>query len=315
MGVSLNHDAGSYTRFVGVCGAVATVEGALVYPFDLVKTRQQASSPSSSAMHRSTLRYLNHVVRTDGVRSLYRGFGWSVIGGMPSEVSYYLTYTVLKDGMLQTRFGKEHPTAVYLAAGALADATSLVLWVPADLISQRLQVQGVLTAYGDRASTARGVAPPMSGWQLVGHVLEREGVSGLWRGLGATIALHAPASAVWWLAYEEAKSALGRWSGRSSDSSVLVQAQAGALAGAVSAAVTTPIDVLKTRIQVEPAERALVAHFADVVREAGGPRGLFRGFLPRVVASMPRSVISLVGYEYALKLARCDGVGGGDANR
>ena len=293
------HDLQAYSRFAGAVGAVATFECALVYPFDLVKTRQQASPVSAgSAMHRSTLRYLGHVVRTDGVRSLYRGFGWQAIGGFPAEVSFYGAYTVIKDGMLLTEAGAAHPAAVYVAAGALADAASMLLWVPANLISQRLQVQGVATAYGG-AST-------MSGWQLVGRILETEGAAGLWRGLGATIALHTPAAAMWWLSYEEAKARLGRLGGRDPDQSVLVQSQAGALAGAVSAAVTTPLDVLKTRVQCAPKQRAFVLHLSDVVREAGGVQGLFRGFLPRVLAAMPRSVVSLVGYEYALRLARCE---------
>lgn len=299
--MAIANDWRSYSRFTGVCGAVATAEGMLTYPFDLIKTRQQTTPLSSDVMHRSTLHYLNSVVRRDGVRSLYRGFGWSVIGGLPSEVSFYLSYTVLKDALLKTRLGQEHPSSVYLAAGAGADAISLLLWVPADIISQRLQVQGVTACAHPHLAPH---ALPVSGWQIARHVLQTEGVRGMWRGLGPTIAVHTPASAVWWLAYETGKGWIGDALGRKADDSVLVQSIAGAGAGATAAAITTPMDVLKTRVQCSPLSKPVHAHFVDVVRDSGGLSGLFRGFLPRVIASAPRSVISLVGYEMALQYAR-----------
>ncbi|KAG8458744.1 hypothetical protein KFE25_012942 [Diacronema lutheri] len=303
MTTPFEHDLQSYTRFSGVCGAVAAAEGMLTYPFDLIKTRQQASPNSSHVMHRSTLRYLTSVVRTDGVRSLYRGFGWSVIGGLPSEVSFYLSYTVLKDALLQTRAGQEHPSSVYLAAGAGADAISLLLWVPADIISQRLQVQGVVPS-GLAQPQPAPHALPASGWQLARHVLATEGLVGLFRGLGPTLAVHTPASAVWWLTYETGKETVGKALGRKADESVLVQSCAGALAGATAAAITTPLDVLKTRVQCAAHHRPVHAHLAELLRDSAGLSALLRGFVPRVIASAPRSVISLVGYELALKYAR-----------
>lgn len=310
---TLENDWQSYTRFVGVCGAVAACEGMITYPFDLVKTRQQFVTPNSAGdMHTNTLRYLRQVVNTDGLRSLYRGFGWSVIGGLPSEISFYFVYTVVKDGMLQTKFGKENPSAVFLGAGAISDTISLLLWVPADLISQRLQVQGVAAAY-EESAMRRGAgrlpathALPLTGWQMVGNLVRTEGIPGMWRGLGATIAVHTPASALWWLAYENYKVAFGDLLGKKGEDSVIVQSCAGALAGATAASLTTPLDLLKTRTQCSPISKPIYGHFLDVIREGGGMTSLFRGFLPRVIASAPRSVISLVGYEFALKFARCE---------
>ncbi|KAJ1618341.1 mitochondrial carrier domain-containing protein [Pavlovales sp. CCMP2436] len=290
----------SYSKFASVCGAVAMGEGLVTYPFDLVKTRQQATPLSSDVMHHSTLRYLQKVVHNDGVRALYRGFGWSVIGGLPSEVSFYLTYVVMKDGLLKTKWGAEHPSSVYLVAGAGADAISLLLWVPADVISQRLQMQGVVCAHPLQAPHAL----PQSGWQMARHTIRTEGVVGMWRGLGATIAVHSPSSAVWWLTYETGKEKLGAALGKDpGEESVLVQATAGAMAGGAAAAITTPLDVLKTRVQCAAEQAPLSKHLLDVVREAGGLSGLFRGFLPRLIASAPRSVISLLGYEMALAYA------------
>lgn len=300
---------GRYVRFVGWISIASLVEGSITHPFDLVKCRQQVSN----AVPGSTFSYMRTVVRSEGVLGLYRGFGWSVIGGLPSEVSTYVGYTVLKEAMLSTPAGREHRDSVYLFAGALADMLSLLLWVPADLISQRLQVHGIVTGAPPASSPPSSAADPPqavrravqpTGMQVARDICRTEGFLGLWRGLGATIAVTSPSSAIWWLTYERAKEAVGALAGRDPSDSVAVQAVAGSLAGAAAASITTPLDTLKSRLQCSVEPRSIGAHLADVVREHGSATtGLLRGIVPRVLANAPRSVISLVGYELALKLS------------
>lgn len=118
------------------------VEGVVTYPYDLIKTRQQASPPGSPATRMGTLAYVHTMIQERGPSSLYRGFRWNVFGGVPSEVAYYAIYTHAKELMLQTRIGRQYPSAVYFIAGLLSDVLSVALWVPADIVSQRLQLIG-----------------------------------------------------------------------------------------------------------------------------------------------------------------------------
>jgi len=303
--MSINSDAQSYARFIGACSAVAILEGVVTYPFDLVKTRQQVSHPSSSVHTSTTLSYIRATVHAQGAASLYRGFGWAVIGGLPSEVSYYLSYTVLRDSMLSTPIGQQSPSAVYLCAGALADTVSLLLWVPADVVSQRLQIQGLVKP-PEKGAVRFHPYPHgavSSGWQIAMDVWRSEGVVGMWRGLGATLAVHSPSSALFWLSYEHAKRWFAQMLHVAPEDSLRAQVAAGAIAGAASASLTTPLDTIKTRVQCAPTAKSLTVHFWEIVQESNGVRGLFRGFMPRVLASMPRSIVSLVGYELALKWA------------
>ena len=83
---------------LGLLAAMTTVyafaEGLVTYPYDLVKTRQQVSCGSAAhEVHTSTGVHMLKIRREGGVRALYRGFGWSLLGGIPSEVVYYVSYT------------------------------------------------------------------------------------------------------------------------------------------------------------------------------------------------------------------------------
>ena len=115
-----------------------------MYPVEVIKTHQQVAPVNSAARRLGTLAYMMTLRREGGVRVLYRGFGWNVLGGAPSEVVYYVGYTHAKNVMLGSSAGQSRPSAVYLAAGALADMASVLLSVPVEVISQRLQVQSQL---------------------------------------------------------------------------------------------------------------------------------------------------------------------------
>ena len=178
-------------RKLAVCTTVySLVEGAITYPYDLVKTRQQVSPPGSAVTQMSTTSYVQMMIRDQGVRSLYRGFSWNVLGGVPSEVAYYAAYTYAKERMLQTHMGQKHPSAVYFLAGLVADTFGVLLWVPVDIVSQRLQMQSshdprggpaAASAAVDSASRqAKGCAvgsPPASRQALAAESIERAAAS------------------------------------------------------------------------------------------------------------------------------------------
>ena len=57
-------------------------------------------------------------------------------------------------------------------------------------------------------SSIGGVQAPtdrLSGVQIARKIMRSEGVAGLWRGAGVSLACYLPHSAVWWLTHEKAK--------------------------------------------------------------------------------------------------------------
>jgi solute carrier family 25 iron transporter 28/37 len=80
---------------------------------------------------------------------------------------------------------------------------------------------------------------------------------------------------------------------------------AGGLAGAVAAAVTTPLDVAKTLLQTrgstEDRELQRASGVKDAVRiiwKRDGLKGFARGLTPRVLTFVPSNAICWMGYEF-----------------
>ena len=109
-------------RLAALTGLYSLAEGLVTYPYELVKTRQQAAPAGHASRTTPTIEYMLRVNRENGPRALYRGFGWNVFGGIPSEAAHYVAYHQTKVWMLQTRTGARNPSLVYVAAGTLASS-------------------------------------------------------------------------------------------------------------------------------------------------------------------------------------------------
>mmetsp|Transcript_37315 Transcript_37315/g.90902 ORF Transcript_37315/g.90902 Transcript_37315/m.90902 type:complete len:339 (+) Transcript_37315:46-1062(+) len=292
-------------------------EGTLTYPYDVVKTRQQIAVAGSPASQLTTASHILRLFQEAGFRGLYRGFGCNVLGGIPSEVAYYVGYTQAKAAMLSTPLGRQNPSAVYLIAGAMSDVLSVLLWVPADLISQRLMIAGAheplsrcscallpsANASGDPATAVSTLqSTELTSGRVIRDIIKSEGLLGLWKGAGVTMASYAPNSAVWWLTHEEAKARISSWQ-RTSDEHIGVLGASGAMAGITSTIATNPLDVVKTRVQCSNEPRTALQVFRDLLRESG-LRGLYSGLSPRLLAAVPRSVCAVLAYEKAVAFCR-----------
>jgi solute carrier family 25 iron transporter 28/37 len=83
-------------------------------------------------------------------------------------------------------------------------------------------------------------------------VLSEEGFGAFYASYRTTVLMNAPFTAVHFATYEAAKKGLMEISPESaSDERLVVHATAGAAAGALAAAVTTPLDVVKTQLQCQ----------------------------------------------------------------
>ena len=224
------------------------------------------------------------ISRVEGAKSLWSGLSPTLVFAVPSTVIYFTTYEQLRDKLGQ-RYPKSE-TAVALSAGALARIWACTIVSPLELIRTKMQSQR-MAFYQVR--------------QALAVTLHSEGIKGLWKGYSATILRDVPFSAIYWGMYENL---------RPKEFSFQQTLIAGAISGAVASTVTLPMDVIKTRLQIELGEKIVggngsngngVGRSVSLVKEivrTQGTKGLFSGLVPRLIKVAPACAIMISSYEY-----------------
>eukprot|EP00741_Cyanophora_paradoxa_P007283 tig00001095_g7045.t1 len=171
-----------------------------------------------------------------------------------------------------------------LAAGIAAGVANSVFYVPSEMVKQRVQ------------AGAEGGA-----LQAVAHVLDADGLAGLYRGLGPAPAPPRPAPPrrpspglrAWWLR------AASREGGELAPVESLL---CGGLAGACAQFLTTPLDLAKTLTMLGTCASPGAALKATLA--AGGPGALFAGGLLRIGMGFVYSAAFFVVLEAATSRLR-----------
>lgn len=302
----INWDRLDKTKFHVIGAILFTAQSALLHPTAVVKTRMQVAG--SGLSHLSGISVFAHILRSDGIPGIFRGFATSAIGSMPGRVLALTSLEMSKDVILKHTQGRDIPEAsrVGLAngvAGMVSNLLSCVYFVPLDVICQRLMVQGL-----PGTTSCRG---PLD---VVQKVVRAEGFRGLYRGFGLTAITQSPASALWWGSYAAAQHIIWRSLGYKDDTGnkpshvemVTVQATAGMVAGACSSVITTPIDTVKTRLQVMDnygSGRPSVLKTAKNLIKEDGWWGFYRGFGPRFLNMSLYGTTMIVTYELIKRLS------------
>jgi len=80
--------------------------------------------------------------------------------------------------------------------------------------------------------------------------------------------------------------------------SAMESAVFGSIAGAVAAGITTPLDVLKTRMMLAKEKQAMIPLLTQILR-VSGPRAFFAGIGPRIFWISTGGAIFLGSYQWA----------------
>ena len=285
-------------RLFSVGGGMMLGVRLCLFPFSLIKTRLQAApvvavaAPLQAAP--GVIGTAVGVVRAEGVRGLYRGFGMSAASTVPQNIVYLTTYETTRSRLKPLVDRAVEGCGVgagveegfrSLVAGGTASMVTQTLVVPVDVIVQRRMTEG------GRRSTG----------EIVRDLWRSSGVLGFYRGYAMSVATYMPSSAVWWGSFALYRQvAFGHADGAGSVPEV---AAAAAMAGCTSATLTNPMDVVKTRVQLYggTAREVLAA-----VLKADGVSGLFRGVRARIMNVVPMSVMIATGYKGIKEYAQVD---------
>lgn len=277
-------------------GSVAGAFGAtVVYPIDLVKTRmqnQRAAQPGQQLLYKNSIDCFKKVISREGIKGLYSGLGPQLVGVAP-EKAIKLTVNDLVRGKLTDKDGNL-PIWAEIAAGGSAGACQVVFTNPLEIVKIRLQIQGEV------AKNVTNV-PKRSALWIVRHL----GLIGLYKGASACLLRDVPFSAIYFPAYSHLKK---DFFGEGPDKklSVLQLLTAGAIAGIPAAYLTTPCDVIKTRLQVEARKGQTsytgLSHCAKTVFQEEGFKAFFKGGPARIFRSSPQFGCTLAAYELLHRL-------------
>ena len=125
------------TRFHIIGAILFTAQSALLHPIAVVKTRMQVAG--SGLSHMRGISVFKHILKTDGVRGIFRGFGTSAVGSLPGRVLALTSLEVSKDKMLKYTEGLDIAEAsrVGIANGVGGLSSTLVscaYYVPLDVV-------------------------------------------------------------------------------------------------------------------------------------------------------------------------------------
>ena len=297
-----------------------------LHPIDTCKAKLQVQrkAPSSAAASStapraapfsSVVSCLRYTARTEGVRGLYAGLPIAFLGSAPATCLYLTSYEMNKRWLQQLPFLQSAQPVANFAAGLLAECFSCVLWVPIDVVKERMQVQSNVPELSlHYRSTLHAIAT----------IARSEGLRGVYRGYGATVASFGPYSAFYLSIYDQLKQQMTRRLGsqhtpalhpRSSPSSSSSPASSapslpftaylacGFISGGTAALITNPLDMAKLRLQVQRAGgglqfgyRNLLHGVREVVREEG-VRGLWKGAGARVAFFAPSSALNIAIFD------------------
>ncbi|KAL3996949.1 F-box and leucine-rich repeat protein 13 [Sarotherodon galilaeus] len=287
-----------------LAGAVAGImEHCVMYPIDCVKTRMQSLHPEPGARYRNVMDALRQIVQTEGVWRPIRGVNVLAVGAGPAHALYFACYEKIKFSLSDAIHPGTNSHFANGVAGCMATVLHDAIMNPAEVVKQRMQMFN---------SPYRGVV------DCVSSLLRHEGPAAFYRSYTTQLTMNVPFQALHFMTYEYLQELLNPHRQYNPSSHVV----SGALAGALAAAATTPLDVCKTLLNTQEARaihviQAEAATGAGAVASASGSRQIsglgeafrtvyrmggvpafFKGVQARVIYQMPSTAISWSVYEF-----------------
>ncbi|XWS75111.1 hypothetical protein CRYUN_Cryun01aG0057100 [Craigia yunnanensis] len=266
--------AGSVLKSALAGGLSCALSTSLMHPVDTIKTRVQAS----------TLTFPEIISKLPqiGVWGLYRGSIPAILGQFSSHGLRTGIFEASKLVLINVA-----PNLPDIQVQSIASFCSTFLGtavrIPCEVLKQRLQA-GLFDNVGEA---------------LVG-TWHQDGLKGFFRGTGATLCREVPFYVAGMGLYAESKKLAQQLLRRELEPWETIAV--GALSGGLAAVVTTPFDVMKTRMMTAPGGRPIsMSMVAFSILRHEGPLGLFKGAVPRFFWIAPLGTMNFAGYELARK--------------
>ncbi|XP_057313712.1 mitochondrial glutamate carrier 2-like [Hydractinia symbiolongicarpus] len=281
-------------------GAIAgSVGTCCVFPLDLAKTRLQDQRTVSRAggqvvkrLYKNLFHCMYVVGKTEGIRGLYKGLGVNLVLVNPEKAIKLAVNDQARQYFGATK-GSFLPLHYETMAGAIAGICQVTVTTPMEFLKIQMQVAGRNTS-GEASVSATQVAM---------NLIREKGIGGIYKGLGATLARDIPFSSVYFPLFAFLNSKGYGDDGKKPHP--LHSMACGLFSAMFSSGLVTPLDVIKTRLQVlkrmegEPVYNGIIDAAIKIYKNEGIP-AFFKGAVPRMIAVAPLFGIAQMVYFFGL---------------
>jgi len=249
-------------------GVARGVAVGTLFPVDSVKTKMQVGKPVSFKL-------------SDIGHEHFTGFRAAILGQIPYGMLVFGTYEMLK-AKIFARWHDAPKLPVFIGCAMVGDIVGSVWLTPSEIIKQRLQ-SGM-----DKSAFA-----------AISTIYAKDGAKGFYQGFSGLVARDLPYRALQLPMYEVAREAYASKYCDPFDRGIQPHEAmcVGASVGMGAAAVTTPLDVVKSRMMSGHSTGGVKDVIRGIVSEKG-PAGLFIGVRQRVAYLGLSNGIFFIMYEF-----------------
>lgn len=290
--------------------AISTISGILsgsiaklfTHPLDTIKSKSQIYQTKE---HMTIRQVVKITLEQEGISGFFKGLPITLIGSIPASGLYFGSYEFAKKNLLSSGTFKDHDFISHFAGGMFAETISCILWVPIDIIRERRQVQSNLKQYEYK-----------NDFNALTTIIKTEGVRGIYRAYLATLASFGPTSALYFTFFEQAKGFFVKndkeaYLSNAKENKVIKlsfyqSVLCSMFASGLSSFITSPLDLVKFRMQVQRAssdynkETAVYKNMLQGlyrILSKEGFKALYRGSQARVLSMMPQGTLIMTMVE------------------
>lgn len=213
-----------------------------------------------------------------------------IVGSAPGAALFFVSYEGTKRYFAQHTRGGYGEAGAHMLAASLGEIAACAVRVPTEVVKSRAQAKqhpsslsALMHILGQRRS--HGFA----------HVWRE-----LYRGWSITVMREVPFTIIQFPLWESMKkwSLQQRQPPRPTEVTAAESAVYGAVSGAIAAGLTTPLDVLKTRMMLSTTRQNVFALTSSIWRSEGG-KVFFSGLAPRTTWISIGGAVFLGSYQWA----------------
>lgn len=214
--------------FIGACLGGLTAR--LIYhPFDTSRVNLQLKHSGP----RSSIFLTREIFRENGLLYLYSGLGLSCIGSILGTGVYISSYNAIYNKF------EDKISTNSMKSALIAECLASLIFVPTAVATERAQVKREISEYRIGNS-----------FKILANIVKTGDLKALFKGYWLTLGVFVPLSIIQMPLYENIKNMLQKFY----DNELTSKLIASAMSGGVAWWITSPLDIIRFRLQIQNAE-------------------------------------------------------------